>query len=180
MKMRLYEVKWSLRQSPWTVATGVFDTIRSTKLIICSGYHSHDKCPEGELIFDKQNTRGNIYALEIEIGDYAIIFEKGNVYTALLVRISSGVYRKVIPEITIYRKSDHKNQIYPNSDVVEVCLTGQQTREFTHSETMIAYVRDVEVICELEYIRYYEIIDMYNRLRSSITRLTCSERYITV
>jgi hypothetical protein len=178
--MTQYEVKWSLRQSPWAAATGVFNTIRQTNVIICAGYHSRDICPQGDLEFDEQNTKGNRYALEMEIGDYAIIFERGNQRTALLVRISSRTYRKVIPEITIYRKWEYQNPMYPNSDVVEVCLTGHQTCDFTHSEIMIAYVRDVEVICELDYNTQYAIIETYNSLRTSIIRNTRPERFITI
>jgi len=178
--MPQHEVKWSLRQSPWAAATNVFNTIRRTNTIICAGYHSRDKCPQGDLDLDEQNTKGNKYVFEMEIGDYAIIFERGNPRTALLVRVSSAAYRKVIPEITIYRKWDHQNPKYPDSDVVEVCLTGHQSREFTHSEIMTAYIRDVEVICELDYNTHHAIINTYNSLRTSIIRNAKPERFITI
>jgi hypothetical protein len=55
--MPQHEVKWSLRQSPWAAATNVFNTIRRTNAIICAGYHSRDKCPQGDLEFDEQNTK---------------------------------------------------------------------------------------------------------------------------
>ena len=96
------EIKWSLRQNMWKVATGVFNTVQNTNLIICSGYHSRESCPDNQnerLILRPDNRSGNRYINDIAVGDYAIIFASGE-KSVLCVRIISEAYRKEIPEIT--------------------------------------------------------------------------------
>jgi hypothetical protein len=178
--MVLIEIKWSLRQNMWKVATGIFNTIQITNVIISPGYHSYDSCPnnqENQLILHPNNKTGNKYINDISVGDYAIIFATGET-SALCVRITSEAYRKEIPEITIYKKWNHKN--YYNSDVVEVCLTGQNTRNFTHTEIMVGYVRDVEVIKLLDYNEYNIIIDKYKKTQSSININKSDVRFINI
>lgn len=172
------EIKWSLRQNMWKVATGIFNTVQSTNIIICSGYHSSESCPDDpneRLILRLDNRSGDRYINDIAVGDYAIVFASGE-KSVLCVRITSEAYRKEIPEITIYKKLGHKN--FYDSDEVEVCLTGHQVREFTHSEIMVAYVRDVEVIGVLDYNEYYGIIDKYKCLQTSIARNWSELRFV--
>jgi hypothetical protein len=174
------EIKWSLRQNIWKVASGVFNTIQSTNSIICSGYHSREMCPYNpneRLILTPDNRSGHRYINDIAIGDYAIIFASGE-KSVLCVRITSEAYRKEIPEITIYKKWEHKN--FYGGDEVEVCLTGQQTREFTHTEIMVAYIRDVEVIGMLDYNEYYGIIDKYKYVQTSIARNWSELRFVKI
>lgn len=174
------EIKWSLRQNIWKVASGVFNTIQSTNSIICSGYHSREMCPYNpneRLILTPDNRSGHRYINDISVGDYAIIFASGE-KSVLCVRITSEAYRKEIPEITIYKKWEHKN--FYGGDEVEVCLTGQQTREFTHTEIMVAYIRDVEVIGMLDYNEYYGIIDKYKYVQTSIARNWSDLRFVKI
>ena len=101
------EIKWSLRQNMWKVSTGIFNTIQTTKVITCPGYHSREMCPnefptETELNENKNNKTGNRYIKDIKVGDYAIIFVTGE-KSPLCVRIKSEPYRKEINEITIYK-----------------------------------------------------------------------------
>jgi hypothetical protein len=168
-----YEVKWSLRQNMGRIATRVFNTVLITNVIVCAGYYSRDRCPydeNGAIILQEGNRSGNRYINDISVGDYAIIFETGNTRSVLLVLITSNAYRKIIPEISIYKR-DGEN--------VEICLTGHQTRQFNSSEIMEAYVRDIEVICELEYNEYYAIIEKYKSIQSSIARNWKEERFIS-
>ena len=174
------EIKWSLRQNMWKVATGVFNTVQNTNVIICSGYHSRESCPDDpneRLILLPDNRSGNRYINDIAVGDYAIIFASGE-KSVLCVRITSEAYRKEIHEITIYKKWGHKNKY--DGDEVEVCLTGNHTRKFTHTEIMVAYVRDVEVIGILDYNEYYEIIDKYKSLQTSIAQNRSELRFINL
>ena len=96
----LIEIKWSLRQNMWKVATGVFNTVRRTNLIICSGYHSCDSCPDNMDNRNPNNKKGNKYIDDIAIGDYAIVFASGE-RSVLCVRIISEAYKKEIPEVNI-------------------------------------------------------------------------------
>jgi hypothetical protein len=178
--MVLIEIKWSLRQNMWKVATGIFNTIQLTNVITCPGYHSYDSCPnkpEGELNYNPNKKTGNKYINDISIGDYAIIFASGET-SALLVRITSKAYRKVIPEITIYKKWGHKN--FYDGEEIEVCVTGENTRAFTHTEIMVAYVRDVEVIKVLNYDEYPDIINKYKKIQTSIIRNRSDLRFINI
>ena len=180
MSLSHREIKWSLRQNIWKVATGVFNTVQSTNVIICSGYHSRDSCPDDpneRIILRSENRSGNRYINDISVGDYAIIFASGE-KSVLCVRITSQAYRKEFHEITVYKKWGHKNSY--DSDEVEVCLTGCQTRKFTHTEIMVAYVRDIEVIGILDYNEYYEIIDKYKNLQTSIAQNRSELRFINV
>jgi len=174
------EIKWSLRQNMWKIATGVFNTIQHTNLIICPGYHSFEACPnntDNQLNLRESNNQGNRYINDIAIGDYAIIFATGE-KSVLCVKITSEAYRKEIPEITTYKKWGHKNSY--DSDEVEVCLTGQNKRKFTHTEIMVAYVRDVEVIGILNYNKYCGIINKYKFLQTSIAQNKSEMRFITI
>ena len=174
------EIKWSLRQNMWKVATGVFNTVQNTNVIICSGYHSRESSPDDHnerLILRPDNRSGNRYINDIAVGDYAIIFASGE-KSVLCVRITSEAYRKEIPEITVYKRWGYKN--FYDGDEVEVCLTGQHTRKFTHTEIMVAYVRDIEVIGILDYNEYYEIIDNYKSLQTSIAQNRSDSRFIKV
>ena len=174
------EIKWSLRQNMWKISTGVLNTVQSTNVIICSGYHSREMCPEDpneSLILRQNNRSGNRYINDINVGDYAIIFASGE-KSVLCVRITSEAYRKEIPEITVYKRWGYKN--FYDGDEVEVCLTGQQTRKFTHTEIMVAYVRDVEVIGILDYNEYYEIINKYKSLQTAIAQNRSDSRFIKV
>lgn len=177
---RAIEIKWSLRQNMWKVATGIFNTIQRTNVIICNGYHSFDSCPDtsdGMVSLRSDNKNGNRYIRDISIGDYAIIFASGE-KSVLCVRITSEAYRKEIPEITIYKKWGHKNSY--NTDEVEVCLTGQNKRDFTHTEIMVAYVRDVEIIGILDHKEYYELINKYKCLQTSIAQNRSDLRFVSV
>ena len=129
MSTREIEIKWTLRQNMWKVSTGIFNTIKETCVITCPGYHSHKSC-QIPLNLNSNNKNGNRYVEEISVGDYAIIFASGH-KSPLCVRITSEAYRKEINEITIYKKYGHKNKY--NTEEVEVCLTGQNTRKFTQS-----------------------------------------------
>ena len=181
------EIKWSLRQYMWKVSTGIFNTIQTTKVITCPGYHSRESCPnefptETELNENKNNKTGNRYIKDIKIGDYAIIFVTGE-KSPLCVRITSETYRKEINEITIYKKYGHQNSY--NSEEVEVCLTGQnitgrKKRDYTHNEKMIAYVRDVEIIGILNYTNYSELVNKYKILQRSIAENKLDCRFITI
>jgi hypothetical protein len=180
MLSRDIEIKWSLRQNMWKVATGVFNTIQSTNVIICNGYHSHDSCPntpDDQLILRPENKNGNKYVNDISVGDYAIVFASGE-KSVLCVKITSEAYRKEIPEITVYKKWGHKNCY--DSEEVEVCLTGQNTRKFTHTEIMVAYVRDVEVVGVLDYNEYYSIINKYKFLQTSIAQNRSEMRFVSL
>lgn len=181
------EIKWSLRQNMWKVSTGIIDTIETTKVITCPGYHNHESCPnqfptETELRENSSNKAGNRYINDIKIGDYAIIFVTGK-KSPLCVRITSETYRKEIPEITIYKKYGHQNSY--NTEEVEVCLTGQnitgrKKRHYTHTENLIAYVRDVEIIGILDYQIYSELINKYKILQRSISENKLDCRFITI
>ena len=129
------------------------------------------------LILRPDNRSGNRYINDIAVGDYAIIFASGE-KSVLLVRITSEAYRKEIPEITIYKKWGYQNSY--GGDEVEVCLTGHQTREFTHTEIMVAYVRNVEVVGLLDYNEYYGIINKYKCLQTSIARNWSELRFVKV
>jgi len=172
----LIEIKWRLRQNMWKLSTGVFETIQRTKMITCPGYHSRESCPEGAITKRPENKKGNRYINDISIDDYSIIFDSSEKGKMLLVRITSEAYRKEIPEITIYKKLGYKNAY--NGDEVEVCLTGQNTRDFTHSEIMVAYVRDVEVIDILDYTNYSQMYNKYKFLQTSISENKTDERFI--
>ena len=158
------EIKWSLRQNMWQVSTGVFNTIQTTNLIISCGYHSYKACGNNQddllnLHLDDDNKNGNKYVNDICVGDYAIIFATGE-KSVLCVQITSEAYRKEIPEITVYKKRGHKNRY--DSEEIEVCLTGQNTRNnYDNTDIMVAYVRDVEVIGILDYTEYSGIINKY-------------------
>jgi len=176
MSTREIEVKWTLRQNMWKVSTGIFNTIKETCVITCPGYHSRKSCQE-PLNLNSNNKNGNRYVEEISVGDYAIIFASGH-KAPLCVRITSEAYRKEINEITIYKKYGHKNKY--NTEEVEVCLTGQNTRKFTHTEIIVAYVRDVEIIGILNYEQYYDIINKYKRTMSTIVKNKSELRFIKV
>ena len=176
MSTREIEVKWTLRQNMWKVSTGIFNTIKETCVITCPGYHSRKSCQE-PLNLNSNNKNGNRYVEEISVGDYAIIFASGE-KSVLCVRITSEAYRKEIHEITIYKKWGHKNAY--DGDEVEVCLTGSHTRKFTHTEIMVAYVRDIEVIGILDYNEYYGIIDKYKSLQTSIAQNRSELRFINI
>jgi hypothetical protein len=178
------EVKYTLRQNMYQVATGVFNTIIKTCIIICAGYHSRNICPynpNNELnlrLDDNKYKNGNKYINDISIGDHAIIIASGE-KSVLLVRITSEAYRKEIPEITIYKKWGHKNKY--GREEIELCLTGKNTRNgVTHTEIMVAYVRNVEIVATLNYEEYHDIIDKYTCVRSSITRNRSNLRFINV
>jgi hypothetical protein len=180
------EIKWSLRQNMWKVSTGIIDTIQTTKVIICPGYHNRESCPEQlipeELRQKSSNKAGNRFINDIKVGHYAIIFVTGN-KSPLCVRITSETYRKEIPEITIYKKYGHRNSY--NTEEVEVCLTGQnitgrKKRDYTHTEKMVAYVRDVEIIGILNYQIYPELINKYKILQRSIAENKLDCRFITI
>ena len=173
----LIEIKWSLRQNMWKVATGVFNTVRRTNLIICSGYHSCDSCPDNMDNRNPNNKKGNKYIDDIAIGDYAIVFASGE-RSVLCVRIISEAYKKEIPEVTIYKRSDHRNSY--NTEEVEVCLTGKNTRDYTHTETMVAYVRDIEVVSTLNSDNYFELINKYKCLQTSIAQNRSELRFIRI
>jgi tRNA G37 N-methylase TrmD len=173
----LIEIKWSLRQNMWKVATGVFNTVRRTNLIICSGYHSCDSCPDNMDDRNPNNKKGNKYIDDIAIGDYAIVFASGE-RSVLCVRIISEAYKKEIPEVTIYKRSDHRNSY--NTEEVEVCLTGNNTRDYTHTETMVAYVRDIEVVSTLNSDNYFELINKYKCLQTSIAQNRSELRFIRI
>ena len=175
------EIKWSLRQNMWKVSTGIIDTIQTTKVITCPGYHNHDSCPE-QLRENSNNKAGNRYINDIKVGDYAMIFVTGE-KSPLCVRITSETYRKEIPEITVYKKYGHQNSY--NTEEVEVCLTGQnitgrKKRDYTHTEKMVAYVRDVEIIGILDYQIYPELINKYKILQRSIAENKLDCRFITI
>jgi len=172
------EIKWSLRQNMWKISTGVFNTIQETCVITCPGYHSNQSCPDvPSLEIRAENKTGNRYITDISVGDYAIIFESGQ-KSPLCVRIISEAYRKEIPEITIYKKWGHNNKY--NGEEVEVCLTGRNTRKFTHTEIMVGYVRDVEIIGILDENKYSDIINKYKCLQRSIAENKSLERFIRI
>ena len=58
-------------------------------------------------------------------------------------------HKKEIPEITIYKKSDYRNKY--GTQEIEVCSTGKNSCDYTHTETMVAYVRDIEVIGDKQF-----------------------------
>jgi len=177
---REIEIKWSLRQNIWKLSTGVFNTIQRTNIIICPGYHSCESCPNdptGLLHLRTDNKKGNKYINDISVGDYAIIFATGE-KSPLCIRIKSEAYRKEIPEITIYKKWGYKNAY--NSEEVEVCLTGQNTRDFTHTEIMVAYVRDIEVIGIIDCVDYSDIVNKYKCLQTSIAQNKTEVRFINI
>ena len=177
MSAELIEIKWSLRQNMWKVATGVFNTIQTTNVIICSGYHSCKSCPDNLNDRNPDNKTGNKYINDISVGDYAIVVASGEM-SVLCVRITSEVYRKEIPEITIYKKLGYKNSY--GTEEVEVCLTGQNTRNYTHTENMVAYVRDIEVIGRLNPDKYFELINKYKYLQTSIAQNRSELRFIRI
>lgn len=179
MSIREIEVKWTLRQNMWKVSTGIFNTIKETCIITCPGYHSRESCINEVDILNlhPNNKNGNRYIKDISVGDYAIIFDSGH-KSPLCVRIISESYRKEINEITIYKKYGHKNKY--STDEVEVCLTGQNKRKFTHTEIMVAYVRDVEIIGILNYEQYSDIINKYKRTMSTIAKNKSELRFIKV
>ena len=177
MSAELIEIKWSLRQNMWKVATGVFNTIQTTNVIICAGYHSRESCPDNLNDRNQGNKTGNKYIDDVSIGDYAIVFASGEM-SALCVRIMSEAYKKEIPEITVYKKLGFNNSY--GTEEVEVCLTGQNTRKYTHTENMVAYVRDVEVIGMLNGTEYFEIINKYKYLQTSIARNRSDSRFIRI
>jgi hypothetical protein len=177
--MTIIDVKWSIRQNPWKVHTKTFDTLEQTKVILCSGYHEASRCridDEGKLILDPTNKKGNKFIEAIKIGDYAIVFENGNRNEAMIVKIMSEPYKKTIPEITIYRKYDFQN--FYRGDEVEVCLTGKNTKDFTHSEIMTAFVRDIEIVKRID--RDERIFNKYWQFQSSIQQNCAIERYMSV
>lgn len=174
------EIKWSLRQNMWKVATGIFDTIKKTNVIICPGYHSNESCPKtlnNLLSLNPDNIYGNKYINDISIGDYAIIFASGE-KSVLCVKIISEAYRKEIPEITIYKQWGYENNY--GSEEIEVCLTGKNTRSFTHTEIMVAYVRDIEVIGIFNRTNYYDIINKYKCLQKSIAQNKSDLRFVGI
>jgi len=177
--MTIIDVKWSIRQNQWKVHTRTFDTLEQTKAILCCGYHEASRFridDEGKLILDPTNKNGNKFIEAIKIGDYAIIFEKGNRNGAMIVKIISSPYKKTIPEITIYRKTGFQN-LY-GSDEIEVCLTGKNTKDFTHSEIMTAFVRDIEIVKRID--RDERIFNKYWQFQSSIQQNCAIERYMSV
>jgi len=175
------EVKWGMRQSPWAVHTCVFNTIEATNIIIAPGYHSEDRCnltAEGELILDTINVgknQGNRFINDVNIGDYTIILESGNKTQALLVKITSNTYKKTIPEITVYKRTGYKNKW--GGEEVEVCLTGKNTKSYTHSNCMTAFVRDIEIVRKITESEL--IFKKYWKLQASNTQLKGTERWIT-
>ena len=176
--MASIEVKWSLRQNQWKVHSRVFDTIQNTKVILCSGYHDENRCDvdmNGDIILNPNNKKGNNYVNDVNNDDYAIVFENGNKNEALLVKIVSNVYKKVIPEITIYKREGYQN--YYNGNEVEVCLTGHNTKKYTHSEIMHAYVRDIEIIRKINSNE--PIFKKYWKFQSSIQKNHSEERFIS-
>ena len=177
MSAEQIEIKWSLRQNMWKVATGVFNTIQKTNLIICPGYHSPESCPDNLNDRNPDNKPGNKYINDMSVGDYAIVFASGE-RSVLCVRITSEVYKREIPEITIYKKSGCNNSY--GTEEVEVCLTGQNTRNYTHTETMIAYVRDIEVISMLNENEYFRIINKYKCLQTSIAQNRSNSRFVSI
>ena len=177
MSSELIEIKWSLRQNMWKVATCVFNTIQTTNVIICNGYHSSESCPDNMDARNPNNKKGNKYIDDIAIGDYAIVFASGE-RSVLCVRIISEAYKKEIPEITIYKKSDYRNSY--GTQEIEVCLTGKNRRDYTHTETMVAYVRDIEVIGTLNLDKYFELINKYKYLQTSIAQNRSELRFIRV
>lgn len=176
------EVKWGMRQSPWAVHTCVFNTINATNIIIAPGYHSDDRCqeltPEGKLILDTGKVvkdQGTRFVNDVNIGDYAIILESGNKTHALLVKITSHTYKKTIPEITVYKRTGYKNNW--GGEECEVCLTGKNTKSYTHSNCMTAFVRDIEIVRKITESEI--IFKKYWKLQASITQLKGIERWIT-
>jgi hypothetical protein len=179
MSTRKIEVKWTLRQNMWKVSTNIFNTITESCVITCPGYHSREMCSNevDSLNLSSNNKNGNKYIKDISVGDYAIIFASGH-KSPLCVQITSEAYRKEINEITIYKKFGHKNKY--NTEEVEVCLTGQNTRKFTHTEIMVAYVRDVKIIGILNYDQYYDIINKYKYTQTTIAKNKSQLRFINV
>jgi len=131
----------------------------------------------------------------VEQEDHVLVFENGNKENALLVRITSVPYMRSIPDITIYKREGYTNKKYESmyvdkpdghieklSNHVEVCLTGQRKTvsiDTDTSSTMVAFVRDIEVI---RYVSADEpVFQKYNKSsRASIRGTKANTAFVSL
>lgn len=205
MPQTTVEVKWTSRPNQWNVATDIIKTIETTKLIIAPGYYGSERCAvdaSGNIVRrldiepgPNPKSMAYIFLDLVEQGDYVLVFENGNKENALLVRITSVPYMRSIPAITLYKREGYTNEKYESnhdyrpdghieklSNHVEVCLTGQRKTASTDtdtSSTMVAFVRDIEVI---RYVSADEqIFKTYNKTsRASIRRAISEDRFVSL
>jgi len=154
--MSTVNIKAVIRQNQWKKHTNQFNTISQTKKILYPGHHDiHNRIDEnGEPIFDESRAIREFQ--QLRSGDYIIDFENGNRDRALLLQVLDDTpIGEEISEMSVYKKKGFVN--YYGTNEVQVCLTGHQTKNYTETEIMRGFTRNIKVI---RYIQNTETVFM--------------------
>lgn len=166
------EVKYAIRQNMYKKRTkDVHKIVIATKCITIPGHH----CAR---TYQKEiSTRAGInFQDEICTGDYCVIFENGNKKKAILAKITSDVYAKPIPLVSIYRKPGFKNDY--GDDVFRIQLTTKKPPPNTTREDMYAKVRDVEFVRDIDGTE--PIFQKYWKFQGHFLPLRKPERFVDI
>lgn len=167
------EVKFAIRQNMYKERTkDVHKIVIATKCITIPGHH----CARTYQKEISTRDAGIRFQDELCTGDYVVIFEKGNKKKASLVKITSGVYTKHIPLVSIYREPGFKNEY--GDDVFRIQLTTKKPPPDTTREDMYAKVRDVEFVRDINGTE--PIFQKYWKFQGHFLPLRQPERFVDI
>jgi len=172
-----------MRNNQWRKHQNVFETIKTTKKLICPSGHRKNislKNENGIYSYDKMCWQANKFLNDIKENDIVLLYDR-QYKEALVLRITSSPIKDEINDVVILRNETctHDSIMFgcPNcsSSVEQIFLNNLQNmnkynkiykNEDFHYETMHAIFREVEIIGKINTTS--EIYHIHKCLQTSI------------